>query len=362
MRDPRGAWQSVRSRPTLAISAGALIAVVICVPIVAGLALTAATPGPVAAVPPSRSKAPEVRPSPTVAPSPVASPTATPGPTPSPTPGIESLLGADGRFTILILGSDYRRGHAGNRMDTIMVVSVDPASGAVAAASIPRDTVDFPLPDGSTFRPKVNELYQRYASRLGDSKAGSAMSRAIGRALRVEIDNYVVIGFEGVQRLVNAVGGVDVVLDKAVRDPQYWLSPTKRGVSFRAGVNHLNGKQALIFARTRKADNDFERSRRQQKLIVAAVESVRKIGLLQLPELLSVARDHIKTDLPLAQAPQIFEIVASAKTKEATGVVFGPRTWARSTGGSSFALKIGEVRKWTAKWMAPIELSSGAIH
>lgn len=284
---------------------------------------------------------------------PSPSPAATP-PTPTPTPGITSILGEDGRLTILLLGSDYRRGHPGNRTDTIMVISVNPNDGAVAAASIPRDAVAFPLPDGRKFGPKINELYQRYVSQMGEAKAGRAMSRTVGSALRVEIDNFVVIGFEGVQRLVDAVGGVDVVLDKAVRDPAYWLSPTKRGVTFPSGKNHLNGERALIFARTRKADNDFERARRQQQLVAAAVGAVRKIGILELPELISIARDYVKTDLPLAQAPQIFEIVGSAKTKKATGVVFGPRKWAQSTGGSSFALKIGEVRRWTAKWMGPV--------
>ncbi len=241
-----------------------------------------------------------------------------------------------------------------------MVISVNPTNGAVAAASIPRDAVAFPLPDGTKFAPKINELYQRYVSQMGEAKAGPAMSRTIGRALRVEIDNYVVIGFEGVKRLVDAVGGVDVVLNKAVRDPAYWLSATKRGVSFPAGKNHLNGERALIFARTRKGDNDFERARRQQKLLAAAVGSVRKVGLLQLPELISIAREYVKTDLPLAQAPQIFDIVESAKTKKATGIVFGPRKWAQSTGGASFALKIDVVREWTARWMGPVKSAADA--
>ena len=125
------------------------------------------------------------------------------------------------------------------------------------------------------------------------------MSKAVGRALGVEIDNYVVIGFDGVKRLVDAAGGVDVVLDKTIRDPVYWLTPTKRGVTFKAGKNHLNGERALIFARTRKADNDFERARRQQKLVAAAVGSVKKLGLLQLPELISIAAG-LRQDRPAA--------------------------------------------------------------
>src|SRR5688572_26743478 len=98
MADPRGAWQSVRRRPALALSAGGLVALLVSGTIAAALALQAATPPSVAAVPPSRNPGPDARPSPTISPSP------TPSPTPAPTPGIGSLLGADGRFTILLLG------------------------------------------------------------------------------------------------------------------------------------------------------------------------------------------------------------------------------------------------------------------
>src|SRR5688572_20139200 len=115
MTDPRGAWQSVRRRPRLALSAGALVALLVSAAIIGALALQAATPPPVVAVPPSRSPAPAATPTPTITPSP--SPSPTPAPTPIPTPGVESLLGTDGRFTVLLLGSDYRRGHAGNRTD-----------------------------------------------------------------------------------------------------------------------------------------------------------------------------------------------------------------------------------------------------
>lgn len=352
MTDPKGNWSSIIWRPLVVASVGVLAGAII-VGLWAVLAQQP-TPGPVAATPTSETPTPRSSPTRLTAPSRSPSPTLTAAPTPIPTPGIASLLGTDGRLTILLMGSDYRRGHPGNRTDTMMIISVDPTSDAVAAASIPRDTVEFPLPDGTKFRPKINALYETYRSRIGDDKAGAAMARAIGRALRVEIDNYIVIGFEGVERLVDAVGGVDVVLAKPVRDPQYWLSPTRHGISFPAGANHLNGERALIFARTRKGDNDFERARRQQKLIVAAVAAVRKVGILQLPELLTIVRDYVKTDLPLIQAENIFRIAASAKTKEAVGTVFGPRKWAQSTGGS-FALKIDVVRKWTARYMAPVE-------
>lgn len=352
MATARAAWGSIRHRPRLAILAATLAAIAVSVTLWIGLA-PGSGPAPAAAIP---SVAPSPSPSRTPSPTPTPSPTATPAttPSPSPTPEPVSLVGEDGRFTLLVLGSDYRRGHAGNRTDTIMVVSIDPTDGATTVASIPRDTVAFPLPGGGRFSAKVNGLYQHYVAASGAAEARTSMKRAIGAALAVEIDNVAVIGFDGVERLVDAVGGVDVTLKKAVNDPQYWLSATRRGVRFPAGKNHLDGERALIFARTRKGDNDFERARRQQQLMAAAVRAVRERGLRHLPELLEIARSTVQTDLPLTEAARLFEIVAGARLDDATATVFGPSKWATSQGGSAFSLKLDVIRAWTRQEMAPV--------
>ena len=157
MATARAAWGSIRHRPRLAILAATLAAIAVSVTLWIGLA-PGSGPAHVAAVP---SVAPSPSPQPTPSATPTTSPTTTPVPTPSPSPTPEpvSLVGEDGRFTLLVLGSDYRRGHAGNRTDTIMVVSIDPTDGATTVASIPRDTVAFPLPGGGRFSAKVNGLY-----------------------------------------------------------------------------------------------------------------------------------------------------------------------------------------------------------
>jgi LCP family protein required for cell wall assembly len=264
------------------------------------------------------------------------------------------VLGTDGRLTLLLLGSDSRAGQAGNRTDVIMVVSLDPTTGAVAAASIPRDTSRFPTSSRTTYGPKVNGLYQSLVARFGQPNAGREMKRIIGDGIGVEVDSYAVIGFQGVRQLINAVGGVDVVLAKSVSDPYYWVTSRSRGVYFPAGRNHLNGERALIFSRTRKGDNDFERARRQQLVVGAAVVAVRERGLRNLPKLIDIGRQYIKTDLPLASAPQLFEIVAKAQVGQAARIVFGPTKWATGGSGTSFSLKLGVVRGWTAEWMGPV--------
>ena len=303
--------------------------------------------------------APSASPSPTPSPSPSPSPSPTPVPSLSPTPaapiGPDPVLGSDGRLTVLLLGSDARAGQSGNRTDVMMVVSLDPTTGAVAAASIPRDTANFPTSSKARYGPKVNGLYQALIGRLGQPKAASEMKRIVGSGIGVEVDSYAVIGFEGVRQLVNAVGGVDVVLTKSVSDPYYWVTSSKRGVFFPAGRNHLTGDRALIFARTRKGDNDFERARRQQLLVAGAVQAVRDRGLRNLAKLIPVANRYIKTDLPLAAAPVIFDMVSGAKVTDAERVVFGPTKWASGAAGTSFSLRLDVVRAWTAQWMAPVK-------
>jgi LCP family protein required for cell wall assembly len=221
--------------------------------------------------------------------------------------------------------------------------------------SIPRDIARFPLPDGGTYGPKVNGLYQHYIAKMGRGKAGQEMKRAVGSALGVEIDYYAVVGFQGVRELVDAVGGVEVQLAKAVSDPYYWVTSTNRGVYFPAGVNKLTGERALIFARTRKGDNDYERARRQQLLVAAAVAKVQERGIAVVPDLVRIGTRWVMTDLPLAKTLAIFDMAGKADLATDQKVVFGPTKWASQIGGtSSYQLKLDVVRRQIDAWMPAV--------
>jgi LCP family protein required for cell wall assembly len=311
----------------------------------------ASRPGPVAVIEtpnPSPTASPSV-PSPT----PTLTPSLSPSPSPTPAPtGPDALLGTDGRLTVLLLGSDYRPAHPGNRTDAIMVVSIDPTTGKAAGVSIPRDTSQFPLGNGRSFGGKVNALYQSLQSSTGNG--GLAMRKAVAKVLGVEIDGYVFIGFEGVKAMVAAVGGVDVVLDKPYYDAHFWVTAHKQGWGLPAGKSHLGPKDALIFARSRKGDNDFGRARRQQLLVLGAINKARSQGLAKLPRLLSIAARTVRTDLPLARASDLFDIIAKTDISKVKRTVFGPTTFAAGTGGTSFALKINVCRAWIKANFPPI--------
>jgi LCP family protein required for cell wall assembly len=304
---------------------------------------TDTTPGEPTAVPPGTSLPPLP---PTAPPNPLASPA------PTLPPGADPLLGTDGRFTVLLLGTDYRPSHPGNRTDAIMVVSVDPSTGVAAAFSIPRDATRFPLPDGTTYDQKVNALYQHLETTQGDG--GSRMKDAVSRAFGIEVDGYVFIGFSGVKSLVAAVGGVDIFLDQAYYDPKYWVTSKQQGWGLPAGKSHLSGAQALIFARSRQGDSDFGRARRQQILVGAALTKVRALGPRVLPTLLRIAQDTVRTDLPLTRAADLYSLLETVDLDRAAKVVFGPTVYADSVGGSSFALNLDRDRQWIAQNFPPV--------
>jgi len=290
-------------------------------------------------------------------PSPTSSPSVLPSPSASgsaqPTPAVaDELLGTDGRLTVLLLGSDYRPAHPGNRTDAIMVVSVDPTTGKAAGFSIPRDVVDFPLPESGTYGSKVNGLYQYLQAKT--NRGAANMMKAVGRAFDIEVDNYVFIGFAGVQRLVSAVGGVDVRLQKPYYDPLYWVNAHKRGWGLPAGKSHLNAADALIFARSRKGDSDFGRARRQQILVIAAFDKVRKRGLDDLPKLIKAARDTVRTDLPLSRATDLFKLYKTVKLDKIKKVVFGPKACAVRASGYDYHLVYAKCKAWIKKYFPKV--------
>jgi LCP family protein required for cell wall assembly len=344
MSEIKHTWMAMSGGKRALAVGGLVLPVVLLTTITAAvLGAPAASPGPapslgpIAALP---TDAPTPSPAPTPEPTPVPS-----GVTPAPTPPApDPLLGTDGRLTVLLMGSDSRPSHPGNRTDAIMVVSVDPTTGESAAFSVPRDTQHFPLPSKGTYGPKVNALFGHLQATTGRGAAG--MKQAMSRAFGIEVDNYVLIGFSGVQKLVRAVGGVDVTLDKAYYDAHYWVNNHTQGWGLPKGTSHLGPRDALIFARSRKGDNDFGRARRQQLLVMAAVEKVRKRGVDDMPALLRVASDTVRTDLPVERATELFALFATIDLDDSKRVVFGPRTYASSIGGSAFALNLARCRDW----------------
>ena len=133
----------------------------------------------------------------------------------------------------------------------------------------------------------------------------------------IEIDRYAMIGFEGVRHLVAKIGGVDIRMSRPLVDTYlHVVMNGKRGLRLKKGKNHLTGPVALAFARTRHADNDYERGRRQQQLIAATVQKVLKNGSKKLPALLKAFKEK-KFDTGLMDGvQQILDVQGLGEKKD----------------------------------------------
>ncbi len=269
-------------------------------------------------------------------------------PTPAPTkppPELSDLLGADGRLTVLILGSDVRKDIIGERTDAIIVASIDPSTGKVSLISLPRDTVNVPIAPGRAYPGRINGLYGELQRSSGKKKTALSKTReALAYAFGTEIDYYALVDFSGLVRLIDSIGGVQVTLDEALIDPTMHLG--SRGLRLKAGTQRLSGKEALAYARSRHTSDDYDRSRRQQQVIVAAAEQVRKRGLSALPALVELARQKTLTDLPLRAAPLLLELAAKADLATPRSIVLEPVRWARELPGSyTITPRVLEIQK-----------------
>jgi LCP family protein required for cell wall assembly len=176
----------------------------------------------------------------------------------------------DDRINILLLGMGGE-GHEGPLLtDTIMVASVKPSENRVALLSIPRDLI-VPL-QGIGWR-KVNSA-NAFGELKNPGRGGDFTRVALEGLLGIDIPYYVRIDFNGFREIIDAVGGIDVHVDRAFTDRTYPTDDYRtQVVSFDQGWQHLSGEEALRFARSRHGTNgegsDFARAKRQQKVLAA---------------------------------------------------------------------------------------------
>ena len=238
-----------------------------------------------------------------------ASPSASPSPTPVP---------VDPRITGVIVGVDAGVGRNTYGTDTMIVVSMDPATETVSMISVPRDMVDVPLADGRKYRGKINGLvsYVRHHPRQfpkNDGTGFDVLMGALGKLLGIKIDYYAAVTLGGFVQVVNTLGGVDVNVARAFCDPRYLEYGFTRGFSITAGKHHLNGNQALAYARVRKAagESDFTRAARQQEVLSGIRDRVVKGGFVNDPiGLLRAVGKTVTTNVPRKLLPDLADAAA----------------------------------------------------
>ena len=233
-----------------------------------------------------------------------------------PVPRPSTGPGATERLNILLIGIDKVPNRTATLTDTMMVASLDPVGKSVTLLSVPRDLIGVPLGNGDVFGPKLNSLMS-YADRnpkLFPDGGIRALEDAIGALLGIKIHYYARTEFFGFVDMVDAVGGVDVTVREGFDDPTYdGFGLNQHGYSITAGRHHLDGLNALAFARARKAngESDFTRAARQQQVLVALRDAVTKDGSLlwELPALLEAVGKTVRSDVPVERLPELAAIV-----------------------------------------------------
>ncbi len=230
---------------------------------------------------------------------------ATAGPTPTLSLNIQPWSGK-GRFTLLLLGVDKRPDEslAGSRTDLMIIMSIDPVSHSAGILSIPRDLF-VPIPGQSDMQ-RINSAYE--LGELNEPGSGPKLAmQAIQYNFGIPVNNYVLFTFDAVTAVIDAVGGVDINVPTAIDDEQfpdmnYGYDPLR----IPAGLIHMDGTLALKYARTRHQDDDFERTHRQQAIILAVRDKVVQLNMLpqlvqQAPILWTQLQGNFLTDLSLDQ-------------------------------------------------------------
>lgn len=224
----------------------------------------------------------------------------------------------DDRINFLLLGMGGE-GHDGPYLtDTIILGSFRPSDKHIALLSIPRDLV-IPIP-GYGWR-KVNNA-NAYGELTNPGHGADLAVKTISQVFGLPIQYYLRVDFAGFKDFIDELGGVKVCVDNAFTDVQYPTDDYKtQTIKFDTGCQLMSGDTALQFVRSRHGNNgegsDFARSRRQQKVILAAKEKLLTFSTLSNPltikNLFTQYQNHVSTNL------DIWEMVRFAQLAKGTG-------------------------------------------
>jgi LCP family protein required for cell wall assembly len=234
-----------------------------------------------------------------------------------------TIAGPTDPFTVLLLGSDDDSKFAQDQYNTqsMILVRVDPASKSVTMMSIPRD-LWVRMPNGGMGKIST-------ASQTGGVNAAVYV---VETDFRVHIDDYVWIGLKGLIKLIDSLGGVDLMITNPVLDDFYPADINSAGpygyyrVALMPGAVHLDGVHALQYVRSRHGDlrGDFARSERQQELLLAMKTESKHLNLADLPDLAAAMNGEVKTSISLQRMREMFSVLDQYDSSNVNRVILVP--------------------------------------
>jgi polyisoprenyl-teichoic acid--peptidoglycan teichoic acid transferase len=251
------------------------------------------------------------------------------------------------RVNILLLGGDGSVNRQGVRTDSMIVASIDTATGDTVLFSLPRNLEDAPFPPdtplakvypngfqgpGDEGNWMLNAIYrmvpEEHPGLLGatDNEGADALKMAISQILGLNVNYYVLINLQGFVQLVNALGGITVNIDQVVPiggkhdqniPPTGYIQP---------GPNrHLDGHDALWFARGRWTTDDYDRMERQRCVIDAVIKQANPENLLlRYNQIAAAGKKITRTDIPQRLLPALVDLGLKVKDAKVRSVVFQP--------------------------------------
>jgi LCP family protein required for cell wall assembly len=232
------------------------------------------------------------------------------------------------RINILLTGVDSAEEQSHAQTDTLLILSIDPASRAVALISFPRDIADFPLVDGGTYHDKINSFMTdvvNHPAKYRD-KPLVELARELGFLVGAPLHYYAAVDLAGFRTLIDAAGGVSIDNAKAIDDPSYVWLDGRRGFKLSAGTHALDGEQALAYVRSRATPgDDLDRARRQQAVLLALLRKLTNPSMLgRVQELVGVAGDTLRTNFPSDRISEMLDLADGIDASSVTQVVLGP--------------------------------------
>lgn len=234
----------------------------------------------------------------------------------------------EGRINILLLGIAGEKKPGQNLTDTIIVASVNTETNRVGLISLPRDL--FVSSSQERVQSKINSIYQ-IGLNLNDKdpqKSVELIQKVVEEITSLSINYYVVLNFDGFQKIVDSIGGINIMNERDIYDTRYpGANYSYEIFELEKGFHHLDGATALKYARERHSDpeGDFGRAKRQQQVLQAIKSKVFSaktfLNLFALNELFNALGDNIVTNIQANEFGSFINLAQKADTQNINNVV-----------------------------------------
>lgn len=205
-------------------------------------------------------------------------------------------------LNIMIMGVDRRADDVG-RSDTLMVLTYNPNEQKASLLSLPRDTrVHIEKNDYD----KINHAYAYGGHEL--------TQKVVESFLNVPINYYVLIDIQAFEKIIDAVGGVDIDVEKRMYYEDPWDDDGGLYIDLQPGMQHMDGKTAITYVRYRDEEGDIGRIKRQQNFMKAVMDKLVSPTIIpKLPAIVSAVSDSVETDMSVSEILSFLGTLQDAK-------------------------------------------------